>query len=128
MEMPGGVLILRIVTATDMSAGETETQVHPGISNFQTVLTPIGARCDVLYLIKMRASICHVLFLLDACVRLGPALLIPPGDAGDTFFWSQPLHIGTYDSSDSRLSIYVYLFTYLGTLLHSKGSINVLLS
>src|SRR5713101_2400256 len=79
-----------------MSTRETEAQVYPAISNFQTVFTPSGARCDVLYLIKMRTSLCHVLFLPDACVRLGPALLLPPGDAGDTFFWSQPLHIGTY--------------------------------
>ncbi len=76
VEMPGGMLILRIVTAAHMSTGETEAQVHPSISNFQTVFTPIGARCDVLYLIKMRASLCHVLFLPDACVRLGPALLL----------------------------------------------------
>ena len=71
VEMPGGVLILRIVTAPDMSTGETEAQVYPGISNFQTVLTSIGARCDVLYLIKMRTSLCHVLFLPDACVHSG---------------------------------------------------------
>ena len=64
MEMLGGVLILRIVTAPDMSTGETEAQVHPGISNFQTVLTSIGARCDFLYLIKMRTShgTCSVCF------------------------------------------------------------------
>jgi len=100
VEMLGGVLILRIVTATDMSTDETEAQVHPGISNFQTVLTSLGARCDVFYLIKMRTSLCHVPFLPDACVRLGPALILPPGDAGDNFLWSEPLHIGTYDSSD----------------------------
>jgi hypothetical protein len=56
VEMLGGVLILRIVTATDMSAGETEAQVDPGSANFQTVLTSIGARCDVLDLIKMRTA------------------------------------------------------------------------
>jgi hypothetical protein len=128
MEMPGGVLIPRIVTATDMSTGETEAQVYPRIPNSQAILTPIGARRDVLYLIKMRASLCHVLFLLDACVRLGPALLIPPGDAGDTLFWSQPWHLGTYDSSDSRLSLHVYLITSLGTLLHSQRGLDVLLS
>src|SRR5260370_34045 len=63
VEMPGGVLVLRIVTAAYMSTRETEAQVYPGISDFQTVLTSIGARCDVLYLIKMRAALCHVLFL-----------------------------------------------------------------
>ena len=93
VEMPGGVLILRIVTAAHMSTGETEVQVDPGISNFQTVLTSIGARCDVLYLIKMRTSLCHVLFLSDACVQLGPALILTHRDAGDNFLWSEPLHI-----------------------------------
>src|SRR6266436_1558815 len=63
VEMPGGVLVLRIVTAAHMSTGEAEAQVHPGISHFQTVLTSLGARCDVLYLIKMRTALCHVLFL-----------------------------------------------------------------
>ena len=73
VEMLGGMLILRIVAAAHMSTRETEAQVHPGISHFQTVLTSLGARCDFLYLIKMRTSLCHVLFLPDACVRLGPA-------------------------------------------------------
>jgi len=38
-------------------------------------------------------TLCHVLFLPGACVRLGPALILPPGDAGDNFFWSQPLYL-----------------------------------
>src|SRR5713101_8107244 len=88
-----------------MSTRETEAQVYPALSNFQTVLTSSGARCDFLYLIKMRTSQCHVLFLPDACVRLGPALLRPPGDAGDNFFWSELLHIGTSDSSDIHLCL-----------------------
>jgi hypothetical protein len=112
VEMLGGVLILRIVAAAHMSTRETDAQVYPGISNFQTVLTAIGARCDVLYLIKMRTALCHVLFLSDACVRLGPALILPPRDAGDNFLWSELLHTGTYDSSDIR--IYMYIITYLG--------------
>ena len=150
VEMFGGVLILRIVTATDMSTGEAEAQVYPGISNFQTVLTSIGARCDVLYLIKMRTSLCHVLFLPDACVRLtpfrppgrsqnevrwrseyqlGPALILPPRDAGDHFLWSEPLHIGTDDSSDIRVCMYTcILITSLGTLLHYQTGIDVPIS
>ena len=115
VEMPGGVLILRIVTAAHMSTRETEAQVYPGISHFQTVLTSIGARCDVLYLIKMRTLLCHVLFLPDACVRLGPALILPHRDAGDTFFWSEPLHIGTYDSSDIRI-VYACRRVYYNSL------------
>src|SRR5260370_20187491 len=125
VKMLGGMLILRIVTATDMPAFETEAQVNPAISNFQTILTAIGARCDFLYLIKMRTSLCHVLFLPDACVRLGPALILPHRDAGDNFLWSELLHTGTYDSSDRRLSLYVYLITSLGTLLHDQTGIDV---
>src|SRR5205807_1568431 len=117
VEMLGCVLVLRIVTAAHMSTRETEAQVDPGISNFQTVLTSIGARRDFLYLIKMRTSLCHVLFLPDACVRLGPALILPPKDPGDNFLWSEPLHIGTYDSSNTRICMYTcLLITYLGTL------------
>jgi hypothetical protein len=85
VEMPGGVLIFRIVTATDMSAGETEAQVYPRIPNSQAILTPIGARRDVLYLIKMRTAFCHILFPPETCVRLGPSLILPPRDAVDTF-------------------------------------------
>lgn len=65
MEMLGGVLILRIVTAADMPAFETEAQVYPRIPDSQTILTAIRAGCNVLYLIKMRTSLCHVLFLPD---------------------------------------------------------------
>ncbi len=63
VEMPGGVLILRIVTATDMSTGETEAQVHPGITDFQAVLAPIGARRDVTYLVEVATLLCHVFML-----------------------------------------------------------------
>ena len=63
VEMPGGVLILRIVTATDMSTGETEAQVHPGITHFQAVLAPIGARRDVTYLVEVATLLCHVCML-----------------------------------------------------------------
>jgi len=68
VEMPGGVRILRIVTATDMSTGETEAQVHPGITRFQTVLTSIGARRDVTYLVEMATLLCHMFLFsfLDA--------------------------------------------------------------
>ena len=47
VEMPGGVLVLRRVAAADMPTGETEAQMHPAISGFQTVLTSIGARCEI---------------------------------------------------------------------------------
>ncbi len=61
VEMPGGVLILRIVAATDMSTGETEAQVHPGITRFQTVLTSIGARRNLAYLVEVATLLCHMI-------------------------------------------------------------------
>ena len=60
VEMPGGVLVLRIVTAADVPTGETEAQVHPAISNFQTVLTSIGARRDFAYLVEVATVFCHM--------------------------------------------------------------------
>jgi hypothetical protein len=121
VEMPGGVLVLRIITAPDMSTGETEAQVDPGISNFQTVLTTIGARCDVLYLIKMRTALCHVLFLPDARVRPGPTLILPLRDAGGNFLWSEPLHICMYDSSGIRLCmLHIYLSLIWGRCSYTR--------
>jgi len=58
--MSGGVLILRIVTAPDMSTGETKAQVDPAISNFQTVLAPIGAWRNLAYLVEVTTLLCHV--------------------------------------------------------------------
>ncbi len=62
VEMPGGVLVLRRVTAANMPTRQTEAQMHPAISGFQTVLTSIGAGCDLSYLIKMCTYLCHILF------------------------------------------------------------------
>jgi hypothetical protein len=59
VEMPGGMLILRIVTAPDMSTDETDTQMHPGVTHFQTLLTAIGARGDLSYLVEVAALFCH---------------------------------------------------------------------
>jgi len=63
VKMPGGVLILRIVTATDMSTGETEAQMHPGITRFQAILAPIGARRDLTYLVEVATVLCHACLL-----------------------------------------------------------------
>ena len=63
VEVPGGVLVLRIVTAADMTTDETDTQMHPGIPYFQTILTAIGAWRDFTYLVKMTTGLCHVFLL-----------------------------------------------------------------
>jgi hypothetical protein len=51
-----------------MSTGETEAQVDPAISNFQTVLTSIGARRDLAYLVEVATLLCHMFLFsfLDA--------------------------------------------------------------
>src|SRR6266849_3506358 len=48
--------------------GETEAQMHPGITRFQTVLTSIGARRDVTYLVEVATVLCHMFLFsfLDA--------------------------------------------------------------
>ena len=47
VKMLGGVRILRIVTATDMPAFETEAQVDPRLPDSQTILTAIRAGCHL---------------------------------------------------------------------------------
>jgi hypothetical protein len=59
VEMLGGVLIFRIITATDVPTGETEAQVDPGIARFQAILASIGAWGDFTYLVKMTTVFCH---------------------------------------------------------------------
>jgi len=64
VKVPGGMLVLRGIAAANMPAFEAETQVYPRIADFQTILTPIGARCDLLYLIKMCTYLCHKIILV----------------------------------------------------------------
>jgi hypothetical protein len=59
VEMLGGMLILRIVAAADMSTDETDTQMHPGVPHFQALLAAIGARGDLSYLVKVMTLSCH---------------------------------------------------------------------
>src|SRR5260370_1692537 len=56
VKMLGGMLILRIVTATDMPAFETEAQGNPAISNLQTILTAICPRVNFFYLITIHTT------------------------------------------------------------------------
>jgi len=59
MEMPGGMRILRLVAAADMPAFKADAQVDPGAADFQAILAPIRARCDLTYLVKMTTLFCH---------------------------------------------------------------------
>lgn len=53
MEMPGRVLILRVVTAAHMATGEAEAQVDPGVTDLQAILAAVGTGGDVSYLVEM---------------------------------------------------------------------------
>ncbi len=47
MEVRSGVLVLRLVAAAHVPAGEAEPEVHPGVADAEAVLTSLRARCDV---------------------------------------------------------------------------------
>ena len=55
--MPGGVLVSRIIAATDMAAREAETQVHPLVSRREALLTASPARRHVLNVAQMFATL-----------------------------------------------------------------------
>src|ERR1700694_3953508 len=77
VEMPGGMLILRRIAAADMPAFQTEAQVYPCISHFQTILTAIRTWRDLTYLVEVATVLCHMFLFsfLDALVTVFPTLL-----------------------------------------------------
>ena len=64
LEVLGGVPILRGITAADVAADFAKAQMNPRIAHLQALLTPIGLRGWVLYLIQVRASFLHRLPLV----------------------------------------------------------------
>ena len=59
VEMLGGMLILGIVAAANMATDQTDPQVHPAISDSQTILTAIRTWRDLSYLVEMTTLLCH---------------------------------------------------------------------
>jgi hypothetical protein len=59
VEMLCGMLIFRGIAAANMPAFQTDTQVNPAIPRLQTILTPLRARRDIVYMVKMRTLLCH---------------------------------------------------------------------
>ena len=59
MEMPGRVFVLRVIATTNMATDETEPQVNPGITDFQTLLAAICTRGDLSDLVEMCTLFCH---------------------------------------------------------------------
>jgi len=62
MEMPGRVLILRVVATTNMATDEAKAQVNPGITDFQTLLTAVCTRGDLSDLVEMCTLFGHQSF------------------------------------------------------------------
>ena len=50
-----GVLVLRVVAATDMAAGPTEAQMDPGVTALEAFLAAVGARLVRLHKVEMAA-------------------------------------------------------------------------
>jgi len=53
VKMLCGVLIGRIVTASDVTADQANAQMDPGTAYFQAIFTTLGAWCDVVNLVQM---------------------------------------------------------------------------
>jgi hypothetical protein len=54
VKMFGSVFVLRGITAADMAAGHTQTEMHPIVPHIQALLTALGStRLDGLNLIDM---------------------------------------------------------------------------
>jgi len=59
MKVRGSMLVPGIVAAAHMSAGETETEMHPIVSELETFYTSIGVGRDLSDLIQMSTLVCH---------------------------------------------------------------------
>src|SRR5689334_16376516 len=57
LEMPGRMLVPRLVAATDVAAGEAQSQMHPVVAGLQALFAPVTARRDVTDLGEMRAGV-----------------------------------------------------------------------
>jgi len=67
MVMSGSMFILRIIAATHMSTDQTQSQVYPIISNFQTVFTSICRGEDILNGGDMQTTL-YVQFVTVNCI------------------------------------------------------------
>src|SRR5579859_6455824 len=56
VEMLGGVTVLRVVAASDVTARQAQPEMHPGVAHLQALLAPFARRGHVVYLILMRAG------------------------------------------------------------------------
>src|SRR5712692_3146149 len=59
VKMPGGVLVGRVVTAADVTAGAADPQMQPLAAAFEAFLAAERARRDAADAGDMRAAFCH---------------------------------------------------------------------
>lgn len=55
VKVPGGMLVLGGVAASDVATGETQPEVDPIISDFEAVFTPLSAGCDLVNMFQVSA-------------------------------------------------------------------------
>jgi len=71
------MLVLRAVATTDVSAGEAQTQMNPGVAHREAFLATIGLGLDLTELAYVTAIRGHSRMLREAPMRLG--LSVAPG-------------------------------------------------
>jgi hypothetical protein len=54
-----GVLVLRGVAAADVTATQTQAEVHPGVAHLEALFAAFGLGLDALDLIEMGTSVSH---------------------------------------------------------------------
>ena len=70
VEVFGRMLVRRTVAASDVATNQAHAQVDPAPADLKAVLAPIGARCNVSYLLDVSAGH-RIRLLLFGCGRLG---------------------------------------------------------
>jgi hypothetical protein len=68
VEVLGGVLVLRGVTAADVAALQAEAQVHPAIPHLETLFTTVRAWRHIPNLVEMRTLLGHVISPFLSCM------------------------------------------------------------
>jgi hypothetical protein len=93
MKVLGGMRVLGTVAASHMPALRAETQLHPGVSRPETVLTALGARRHVPYVIQMCTGSHGSLsgFRVSAAIRLmlNGLTAAPPNLQGRSYYGIQ---------------------------------------
>ena len=115
VEMLRRVLVLRRIAASDVTAGEAESKMDPGITCLQALLAPLAARYDLPDLVEMgawtvrRALCCHrIKGMKDCRVRRicgpGSSKAIRQIAQGHARAGVSPAAVGDHPEGSGRLS------------------------